>query len=74
MKTVNLGDPFEKRLTLRLTEAQMDFIVAISKTLGISPSEYFRMAINASMSNPDVIKYIGGTSNENVKTDSNDKL
>lgn len=74
MKTVNLGDPFVKRLTLRLTQPQMDFVVAISKTLGVSPSDYFRMAINASMSNPDVIKIVGGTSNENVKTDSDNKL
>lgn len=85
MKTVNLGDPYAKRMTLRLSEPQMEFLQKISGLMGVSPSEYIRMAINTQMVTTgktvdDLIsgkaardimeKGMGGTSNENVKTDS----
>lgn len=83
MKTINYGDKYEKRLTLRLTELQYDFLVKVSNLLGVTPSEYLRMSINASAisSGKSVDKLLsgevinmGGTSNENVKANFNDKL
>lgn len=38
------------RITLRLNEAQFNFVKAHSDTLGVSPSEFLRMVINATMS------------------------
>lgn len=84
-KTANYGDPYEKRMTLRLSEKQMEFLQKMGSLLGVSPSEYLRMAINSSMiatgkavddiisgkNADDILKRgMGGTSNENVKTDS----
>lgn len=89
MKTTNLGDPYERRMTLRLTNPQMEFLQKMGKLMGVSPSEYLRMAINASMVTTGkavedmlsgnavkeiIEKRIGGTPNENVKTNSNNKL
>jgi len=86
MKTTNLGDPYTRRMTLRLTDPQMEFLQKISTIMGVSPSDYIRMAINTSMvtsgslvddmvsgkaARDFVQKGMGGTSNENVKTDSN---
>lgn len=84
MKTVNYGDKYEKRLTLRLTNEQYDYLVNVSNVLGVSPSEYLRMGINASIFTTgkeveDMINGVfkvnkGGTSNENVKTNINNQL
>ena len=38
------------RITLRLSEEQMDFVLNDSQTLGISPSEYIRMLISTCVS------------------------
>lgn len=85
-KTKNLGDPYTHRITLRLTDKQMEFLENVSNIMGISPSDYIRMSINmgaVSMKNKLDIMVNGdlgmdimevGTSNENVKTNSNDKL
>lgn len=69
------------RITLRLNEGQFNFVKAHSDMLGVSPSEFLRMVINATMSttmSSAVSDYIGDlTSNkevlgrENDKTDSN---
>lgn len=48
-KTVNLGDPYTHRVTLRLTDAQYEFLVKVSGVLGTSPSDYLRMSINVGM-------------------------
>lgn len=70
----NLGSNFNHRVTLRLTDDQFNFIVGISDILGVSPSEYIRMVINAGMvtSKEDIIQGLEkvevGT-NEDVKTD-----
>lgn len=87
MKVVNLGDPLNHRLTLRLTDNQFEYLTKISSILGTTPSDYLRMAINASMvstskavedmanGNVGVIintKGMVGMSNENIKTDIND--
>lgn len=85
-KVANYGDPYTHRLTLRLSDAQMQFLIDVSKLLGVSPSEYVRMTINmAQVSlNQDVsqmssgklasLRKVGCTSNENVKTDFNNQL
>ena len=38
------------RITLRLSEEQMNFVLNDSQTLGISPSEYIRMLISTCFS------------------------
>lgn len=38
------------RITLRLSEEQMNFVLNDSQTLGISPSEYIRMLISTCLS------------------------
>ena len=38
------------RITLRLSEEQMNFVLHDSQTLGISPSEYIRMLISTCVS------------------------
>lgn len=81
MKTVNLGDKYVHRVTLRLNEGQYDFLIKISTILGVSPSDYLRMSINSGMvatknglddlSNGNLLKGMVGT-HENVKTNSDD--
>lgn len=81
MKTVNLGDKYTHRITLRLNEEQYNFLIKVSSILGVSPSDYIRMVVNSGMvatkngidniANGNTLKGMVGT-NENVKTDSND--
>lgn len=81
MKTVNLGDKYTHRVTLRINEEQYEFLIKVSSILGVSPSDYLRMTVNSSMvamknsiddlSNGNILKGKVGT-NENVKTDSDD--
>ena len=73
MKIVNMGDPFMKRITLRLTEIQYEHIVKMSADLDTSPSDYIRYLIMQSALKYDpelVLNCAGGTSDENVKADS----
>lgn len=68
------------RITLRLNEGQFNFVKAHSDMLGVSPSEFLRMVINATMSTTmsnAVSDYIGDLTTdkevlgrENDKTDS----
>ena len=37
------------RITLRLNEEQFEFVKANADILGVSPSEFLRMVVNASM-------------------------
>lgn len=37
------------RITLRLNEAQFEFVKMNSDTLGVSPSEFLRMVVNTAM-------------------------
>ena len=79
MKTVNLGDKYTHRVTLRLNEEQYEFLIKVSSILGVSPSDYLRMTVNSGMvatkngidelSNGNMLKGMVGT-NENVKTNS----
>ena len=76
-KTVNLGDKYTHRITLRLNDNQYDWLIGIAKMLDVSPSDYIRMAVNTSMtiSNEDIEKMKKGEmvgTNENVKTDKHD--
>lgn len=81
MKTVNLGDKYTHRVTLRLNEEQYEFLIKVSSILGVSPSDYLRMTVNSGMvatknglnelSNGNLLKGMVGT-NENVKTNSDD--
>ena len=83
MKTVNLGDKYTHRVTLRLNEEQYEFLIKVSSILGVSPSEYLRMTVNSGMvatknglnelSNGNMLKGMVGTY-ENVKTNSDDIL
>lgn len=59
------------RITLRLNEAQFSFIKTTSDILGVSPSEFLRMMVNASMvAAKKDNKYRGVFGRENDKTDS----
>lgn len=75
MNTVNYGDKYVHRVTLRLSDDQYHWLIGISKILGVTPSEYMRMSINTGMHATDLQDYQGkgkvGT-NENVKASFND--
>lgn len=62
------------RITLRLNDEQFDFVKQNSDILGVSPSEFLRMVVNASMATSKnayrKIEEVLGR--ENDKTDSND--
>lgn len=80
----NMGAKLNHRVTLRLNEEQYNFIIECSRLLGVSPSDYVRMTINSGMialknknlsiNVTDMISEKEVGTNENVKTDSNDKL
>ena len=77
MKTVNLGDPYTRKLTLRLSEIQYKHLIRMSEEFETSPSNYIRYLIDKSLSAYDreyIEQIMGGTSNENVKANSNDLL
>jgi len=73
MNTVNYGTPYTHRMTLRLNDEQYEFILECSKLLGVSPSDYIRMSVNAGMVSIKELQKKEGEvgTNENVKTDSN---
>ena len=66
------------RITLRLNEDQFGFVKANADLLGVSPSEFLRMVINASMATAKMaaekIKSKEGYGRENDKADINDIL
>lgn len=78
VRIVNLGDPFTRRITLRLTELQYRHICKMSLELGTSPSDYIRFLILQSAMQYDsemmISKELGGTSDENVKTGRNNNI
>lgn len=61
-----------KRITLRLNDEQFDFVKQNADFLGVSPSEFLRMVVNASMatSKTAVEKIKEGLGRANDKTDS----
>ena len=83
MNKVNLGDKFTHRITLRLNDAQHEFLLKVSDLLGVTPSDYLRMVVNTGMVSTKVDldwmtqgKTLEGMvgMNENVKADIYDKL
>lgn len=61
------------RITLRLNEDQFGFVKKNADILGVSPSEFLRMVVNASMATAKAVntKIEEGLGRENDKTDSN---
>lgn len=62
-----------QRITLRLNEEQFNFVKENADVLGVSPSEFLRMVVNASMATTKVAldKIKGGLiGRENDKADS----
>lgn len=59
------------RITLRLNEEQFNHVKASAEILGVSPSEFLRMVVNASMVGSQMIsnKVKEGFGRENDKTD-----
>ena len=70
-KTTNLGDKYTHRVTLRLNDDQYNWLIEVSKVLGVTPSDYLRMSVNSGMvimkQAEEQQKGEVGT-NENVKT------
>ena len=67
----------QTRITLRLSEKQFDFVKSNAEIMGVSPSEFLRIVINATMSTQKIkIENIneGVCGRENDKTDSNNIL
>lgn len=62
------------RITLRLNDEQFEFVKQNADILGVSPSEFLRMVVNASMATTKQAyrKIEEGLGRENDKTDSND--
>ena len=74
---VNYGADYTHRVTLRLNEEQFQHLVEMSDMLGVTPSEYLRMGLNASLyasKKLDNKLKEGSTSNENVKTNIYNQL
>lgn len=77
MNKVNMGDKYTHRITLRVNDDQFGFLTSMSEMLGVTPSDYIRMAVNTSMvamKKNTTLKGMVGTANENVETDFNDQL
>lgn len=70
MNKVNLGDKYSHRLTVRLNEEQFQFLIDASAILGVSPSDYIRMAVNSGMVMTKEQKKGTVGTNENVKANS----
>ena len=63
------------RITLRLNDEQFEFVKAQADTLGVSPSEFLRMVVNASLATSkkvsEKINERLGEGRENDKADFN---
>jgi uncharacterized protein (DUF1778 family) len=66
------------RITLRLNDEQFEFVKAQADLLGVSPSEFLRMVVNASLAtSKNIVKkkmneILEGYGRENDKANSND--
>ena len=62
------------RITLRLNDEQFEFVKQNADVLGVSPSEFLRMVVNASMATTKATKakIEGSLGRANDKTDIND--
>ena len=61
----------QTRITLRLSEKQFDFVKSNADVMGVSPSEFLRIVINATMSTQKI--KIENINNEEVLGRENDK-
>lgn len=61
-----------QRITLRLSSEQFEFVRTQSEILGVSPSDFLRMMVNASMSVTSKIKHKGDDCRENEVADKHD--
>ena len=63
------------RITLRLNDEQFDFVKQNADFIGVSPSEFLRMVVNASMATTKsaIQKIEAGSGLSNDKINSNDK-
>ena len=63
------------RITLRLNDEQFDFVKQNADFIGVSPSEFLRMVVNASMATTKaaIQKIEAGSGLSNDKIYSNDK-
>lgn len=58
-----------QRITLRLNEAQFNHVKSNADFLGVSPSDFLRMVVNASMASSKLMKEkMEGFGRENDKT------
>lgn len=67
----------KQRITLRLNDRQFDFVKCNSDVLGVSPSEFLRMVVNASMATSQAVSQRiknmeGAAGRENDKADKHD--
>jgi uncharacterized protein (DUF1778 family) len=70
------------RITLRLNDEQFEFVKAQADTLGVSPSEFLRMVVNASLATSkkvtekvtEKLNERLGQGRENDKADINDSV
>ena len=66
------------RITLRLNDEQFEFVKSQADLLGVSPSEFLRMVVNASLATSKGlvkrIKIEEGTGRENDEADINDSV
>lgn len=65
-KTVNLGDKYTHRVTLRLNDSQFQYIIRSAEMMDVSPSEYMRSILE------HIISMEGAGTDANVKADIND--
>lgn len=69
---MNLKDK-TNRITLRLNDKQFNFVKATADVLGVSPSEFLRMVVNASMvssKKDDKFKEVFGRANDKANSDN----
>ena len=66
----SFGDNYSRRITLRLSESQFDFVVDAANSLDITPSDFIRLLISKSLRNnqKEVVCH------ENIKANSNCEL
>lgn len=66
------------RITLRLNEEQFSFVKEQADILGVSPSEFLRMVVNASLATSkkvtEKLNERSGSGRENDKADINDSV
>jgi uncharacterized protein (DUF1778 family) len=63
------------RITLRLNDEQFTFVKSQADILGVSPSDFLRMVVNASLATSKKVKIkLEGKGRENDKADINDSV